>query len=201
MHRLRPKEGVVVNYKAPVWEPLVELAPEHVGDFMWMHEVELEDGTRLHAYKHYETRQYLHLDHGGRAFVLLWAENSEYEEVAPNWLLRVVLEGRGATIVGQKLVAEFKRLRWARAATRHRISRKRARQVIEYGKLVIEEPPPAGAPAGATTRFVFLGPDEKGRPLEVMAICRRDGCLQVIHAMELRQRYRQDYEEACKWRR
>jgi hypothetical protein len=60
---------------------------------MWMHEVELEDGTRLHAYKHHETRRYLHLDHGGRAFVFIWdesrpvEEDSLYEEVDPLWLL------------------------------------------------------------------------------------------------------------------
>lgn len=32
--------------KEPVWEPLLELAEEHVADFMWMFEVELEGGAR-----------------------------------------------------------------------------------------------------------------------------------------------------------
>jgi hypothetical protein len=97
MHIMRPRKGRVVNYDRPVWEPLIGLAPEHVHDFMWMHEVELEDGIRLHACKHWETRRYLHLDHGGRAFVFIWDEGrdldepSEYEEVDPQWLLELVL--------------------------------------------------------------------------------------------------------------
>jgi hypothetical protein len=51
---------------------LLDLAPDDVEDFMWMFEVELESGLRLHAYKHIETRKYLHLDKEGRAFVYRW---------------------------------------------------------------------------------------------------------------------------------
>jgi hypothetical protein len=36
----------------PEWQPLLDFAPDHVGDFMWMFAVELEDGRRLEAYKH-----------------------------------------------------------------------------------------------------------------------------------------------------
>ena len=36
---------------------------------MWMFEVELSNGKRLQAYKHADTRRYIHLDHGGAAFV------------------------------------------------------------------------------------------------------------------------------------
>jgi len=166
-----------------------------------LYEVELDDGARLHAYLHSETRRYLHLDNGGRAVVLVCKEDREedgaeqYEEVDPQWLLRLAIEGRGVIIVGQNLVAEWKSLSWARSATRHRISRQRASYVVKRSGLAIEEDPPASAPAGATARYVFLGDDEHGRPLEVMAIERQDGSLKVIHAMHLRQRYREDYEE------
>lgn len=36
--------------------------------FMWMHEIRLDDGTRIDAYKHTTTRRYLHLSDDGRAF-------------------------------------------------------------------------------------------------------------------------------------
>jgi hypothetical protein len=35
---------------------------------MWMHEIRLDDGTRIDAYKHTTTRRYLHLSDDGRAF-------------------------------------------------------------------------------------------------------------------------------------
>jgi hypothetical protein len=53
----------------------------------------------------------------------------------------------------------------------------------------------------ADPRLVFLGDDAEGAALEVMAIELEDESLLVIHAMPLRQRYRQQYEEARKWRR
>ncbi|HET8813902.1 MAG TPA: hypothetical protein VFM51_02980 [Solirubrobacterales bacterium] len=43
---------------APEWEPLLNLAPDHVVDFMWMGTIQLADGTRLQAYKHHWTRDY-----------------------------------------------------------------------------------------------------------------------------------------------
>jgi hypothetical protein len=87
------------------------------------------------------------------------------------------------------------KLKWARAATKHRISRERSRYVIEHCGLLFEEEPPAEAPAGASTRLVFLGDDAKGTALEVMAVELEDGSLLVIHAMQLRGRYRKQYEE------
>jgi len=98
MHPPRARHGRTVNHELPAWEPLIELAPDHVADFMWMHEVELEDGTRLHAYKHRETRRYLHLDHRVRAYARIWSGSEEkddrYEEVDPQWLLELVSERR-----------------------------------------------------------------------------------------------------------
>jgi len=92
-------------------------------------------------------------------------------------------------------------IRWARSATRHRISRERSRYVVEHCGLVFEQDPPAGAPAGADPRLVFLGDDADGVPLEVMAVELEDGSLLVIHAMPLRARYTEKYKEANRWRR
>jgi hypothetical protein len=82
MHPMRPIQGRMTrNYKHPDWGPLVQLAPDHVDEFMWMFEVELENGVALHAYKHRETRHYLHLDSAGRAFVYIWNEGLAAEVI------------------------------------------------------------------------------------------------------------------------
>ncbi len=209
MHLMRPKNGRTTgNFEHPDWGPLIELAPEHVDDFMWMFEVELENGVKLHAYKHWETRRYLHLDHSGRAFVYLWDENlaadddGRYEEVDPQWLLSLVLEpGRGATFVRRNVLSSHHRIRWARSASRHRVRRRSIRFVMARCRLQFTEPPPDEAPAGASARLVFLGDDERGRALEVMAVRHGEDGLLVIHAMGVRDRYRLDYEEAQRWRR
>ena len=46
----------------PVWAPLLAVVGSLTRGFMWMHEVVLDDGRSLHAYKHHDTRRYLHLD-------------------------------------------------------------------------------------------------------------------------------------------
>jgi len=92
-------------------------------------------------------------------------------------------------------------MRWARSATNHRVARDRSRFVVEYWGLRFEQPPPAGAPAEAETRLVYLGDDANGVALEVMAIELEDDSLLVIHAMPLREHYRPQYEEAKRWRR
>ena len=79
-------------FEKPDWQPLLELAPDYIDDFMWMFEVELENGTVIHAYKHIDTRQYLHLDAGGGAYV--YCEADRYREIDPDWLLRIVLRRR-----------------------------------------------------------------------------------------------------------
>lgn len=207
MHPMRRKRGRVVNYRSPVWEPLITLAPEHLGDFMWMHEVEFEDGTRLHAYKHHETRRYLHLDHGGRAFVFVWDESrevdedSEYEETDPRWLLELVLArpDERASLFRQNVSAEFKRLPWARSATKHRISRERIRHVLEHCLLILKEDPLSEHPWARDKRLVFLSEDPAGIALEVIAVETDHGNLLVIHAMKLRARYWNAYEEVRRW--
>lgn len=76
----RKISGQMTQYETPNWDPLLKLLAEYlVADFMWMHEVELKDGTRLHAYKNRETRRYLHLSLDGRAFV--YCDDDRYCEV------------------------------------------------------------------------------------------------------------------------
>jgi hypothetical protein len=87
-------------------------------------------------------------------------------------------------------------VRFARAATRHRVSKDRIRHVIANYRVRFEEPPPAGREGVPDTRLVFLGEDPQGEPLEVMAIQLPNGGLLLIHAMLLRNKYRQRYEEA-----
>lgn len=59
----------LVQHDEPEWGPLVRLVGEDLaGWFMWMHELELADGTRVHEYKHRATRRYLRLAKDGRAF-------------------------------------------------------------------------------------------------------------------------------------
>ena len=93
------------------------------------------------------------------------------------------------------------KLKWARSATKHRISRERSGYVIEQCGLRFKQEPPVNAPVGASSRLVFLGDDTDGIALEVMAVELDNENLLVIHAMPLRDRYRRQYEEAMKWRK
>lgn len=92
-------------------------------------------------------------------------------------------------------------LKWARSATKHRISRERSRYVIEHCGLRFKQEPPTDAPVGASSRLIFLGNDTDGIALEVMAVELDDENLLVIHAMPLRDRYQEQYEEAMKWQK
>lgn len=58
------------QYEHPEWGPLESVlgSDELASHFMWMHDIELEDGTILNAYKHRWTRRYLHLSGDGRTF-------------------------------------------------------------------------------------------------------------------------------------
>jgi hypothetical protein len=88
-------------------------------------------------------------------------------------------------------------VRFARSATKHRVSKESTRHVIAHYRVRFEEPPPAGSPASRSTRIVYLGENAHGQALEVMAVGGGDhGDQLVIHAMPLRERYRERYEEA-----
>jgi hypothetical protein len=95
MHVRNSFEGSVVQAETPDWEALLRFAGGVVDDFMWMFEIRLEDGRRVHAYKHVWTRNYLHLDEGGRAFI--YKEPDSYQQVNPAWLLGHVLDAWALT--------------------------------------------------------------------------------------------------------
>lgn len=78
-----------LDYDTSSWKPLLALAPGHIDDFMWMFEVECDDSTRIHAYKHWVTRRYLHLSIDGRAFV--YVPDALYRQIDPSVLLDLVL--------------------------------------------------------------------------------------------------------------
>jgi hypothetical protein len=50
----------------------------------------MEDGRRLHAYKHIDTRRYVHLCEDGTAFV--YTPPGCPWQVDPRWLLHIALE-------------------------------------------------------------------------------------------------------------
>lgn len=77
---------------------------------------------------------------------------------------------------------------WARSATKHGISRERSAHVVRTADTIIRQPAPDASPA-ADERLVFLGPDETGTVLEVVAIEMPQRGLLIIHAMPMRPKY------------
>jgi hypothetical protein len=195
--------GRILKVDAPEWEPLLNLAPDHVGDFMWMGTVQLTDGTRLQMYKHYWTRGYLHLSEDGRAFVFV--PKTRYEEVNPPWLLMRVLRQRVDSglrySVRQNVWPDEAEIRFTRSATKHRISRERSLYVIEHCGFQIVERLWRPNASDADQRIGFFGDDLEALALEVMAVERSEEELLVIHAMNLRNRFKGFYEEARSWRK
>lgn len=200
----KPIRGRLLRVEAPEWEPLLNLAPDHVDDFMWMYSVQLRDGTRLQGYKHCWTRDYLHLSQDGRAFVFV--PKTRYREVNAEWLLsRVVNEELRADTpfsysVRQNVWSEETRVRWARSATKHRISRQRAAHVIEHCGLQLIDRARNRANDGVDLRVLFLGEDLEAVELEVVAVELDEHELLVVHAMRMRSRFRGLFEEARRWR-
>jgi hypothetical protein len=203
MSSSKPIRGKILRVDAPEWEPLLNLAPDHVADFMWMGTVQLTDGTRLQMYKHYWRRGYLHLSEDGRAFVFV--PKTRYEEVSPPWLLMRVLgkelDPNLRYSVRQNVWPEEARITFARSATKHRISRERSLCVIERCGLQLVERQWNPASARPDRRVVFLGADLEGVELEVMAAERDEEEFLVIHAMGLGDRHRGLYEEARRWQK
>jgi hypothetical protein len=185
------------QYEVPAWEPLLELAPEDIDDFMWMGEIELTDGGRMQMYKHYWTRRYLHLDLGGRAFV--YVEPDRYEEVDAEWLLPHVFAYREsrASIVRRNEWIDGENIGWARSATKHRVSRERSLFVVRHAGICFSE---GEEWEYESPRVVFLGTDEEGERLEVIAATPENGSLVILHAMPMRERYGRKYVEAVSWR-
>jgi hypothetical protein len=85
---------------------------------------------------------------------------------------------------------------FARSASRHRIPKESIRHVIASYRARFEQLPPGPKAARARSkRIVFLGDDLHGRALEIMAIESERDVLLVIHAMDLRDKYRARYED------
>ena len=197
----KTKRGRTLPVDVPEWEPLLNFAPDHVGDFMWMETVQLTDGTRLQAYKHYWTRRYLHLSEDGRAFVFV--PKTRYEEVNPPWLLmrvlRTELDPGLRYSVRQNVWPEEAEITFARSATKHRISRERSLHVIEHCGCQLVDRYWNPASSDVDRRVYFLGDDLEEVALEVVAVEMDEEEFSVIHAMELRNRFRGLYEEARSW--
>jgi hypothetical protein len=83
-------QGRMRHHDTPRWTPLEELlgADDLCAHFMWMHEVVLEDGTALNAYKHRWTRCYFHLTDDSRTFYYL--TDGLYREVDPYTAIKAV---------------------------------------------------------------------------------------------------------------
>lgn len=196
----KPIRGKWLRVDAPEWEPLLSLAPDHVQDFMWMGTVQLVDGTRLQVYKHYWTRRYLHLSEDGRAFVFV--PKTRYEEVNPAWLLMRVLRKELDPELGysvrHNVWPEDPAISFARAATKHRISRQRSLHVIEHCGLQFTERH-RDLLSNVNQRVLSLGDDLEGVPLEVIAVESEEEEFHVIHSMNMRSRLRGLYKEAQKW--
>jgi hypothetical protein len=197
--RRKWQRGKFSRRREPIWDPLLELLPEDIEDFMWMGEAVLTDGTQIQLYKHYWTRRYLLLDLGGR----LWIQNAadRYEEAEhPDWLLNLVFKsGDGpGVIVRRNEWIDSDKISWARSATRHRISRERSLYIVRHAGICRQDrEPPNGS--HSDPRYLFVGVDLEGMPLEVGGAAPEDGSLMIIHAMPLRERYRSWYEEVARW--
>jgi hypothetical protein len=197
----KPIRGKWLRVDAPEWEPLLSLAPDHVIDFMWMGTVRLVDGTRLQVYKHAWTRRYLHLAEDGRAFVFV--PKTRYDEVNPTWLLMRVLgqelDPELRYSVRQNVWPEEARISFARSATKHGISRERSLYVINHCGSQLVDRFWSPDTSNAERRFYLLGDDLEEVALEVVTAESEEEHFKVIHAMELRKKFRVLYEEARLW--
>jgi hypothetical protein len=82
------------------------------------------------------------------------------------------------------------RVEFTQSSRRHKIGKARVRQVlanpIVVERIVAEQDP--------RVRLLILGDDDSGRALEVIAV-EEDEVLVVIHAMDLRPKFRALFEE------
>ena len=75
-----PIDGEPRQFDSPAWGPLEKVlcSDDLCGHFMWMLDIELEDGVIINEYKHRWTRQCLNLAGDGRAFIYVGGER--YQE-------------------------------------------------------------------------------------------------------------------------
>ena len=79
-------------------------------------------------------------------------------------------------------------IRFTRSARKHRVGRARALYVLNNAYAVVPQIRPRQPDV-----LMYLGDDETGRPLEVGVVVLDDGDLLVIHVMDMRQKFRDDY--------
>jgi len=82
---------------------------------------------------------------------------------------------------------------FAHSAGKHGVSKGRARQVIANPTVTLILPAPS---PGKDERMVWLGADSTGRVLEVVTVPSDKGGLYVIHAKDIRARFRRYYDAA-----
>ena len=82
------------------------------------------------------------------------------------------------------------RVEFTQSARRHKIGKARVRQVLA-NPVVVDRIVEVHDP---WVRLLILGDDDTGRALEVIAV-EEDEVFVVIHAMDLRQKFRALYEE------
>lgn len=76
----------------PDWAPLLGLVgARRAGEFMWMFEVALADGSVAHAYKHVLTRRYMYVAEDGRTLAL--TRSGRYRPIAQGDALAAALGG------------------------------------------------------------------------------------------------------------
>ena len=120
MDRTRVLTGRSLQGARPEWSPLVGLVGERLtGDFMWMFEVVLSDGTTVQAYKHIDTRRYVHLAGDGTTFV--YEPPDRYRRVPTADALAAVFGGL-AGLAG--VTAEQVGNPWAAVERLERVSRR-----------------------------------------------------------------------------
>ena len=86
-------------------------------------------------------------------------------------------------------------IRFTRSATKHRVSRASSAYVVENAEEWFEIGPEERSLAERDARRLYLGADETGRVLEVIAIKMDNGPILVIHAMPIRNRFKPWIEE------
>jgi hypothetical protein len=108
-------KGRVLQCEAPDWRPLARaVGVNFLGAFMWMFEVTTPAGQRIHAYKHIDTRRYLHLGCCGEAF--LYVDEDRYRRVDLAPLLELAFEPwwRGPSATPEDVVAAWTSIEPAR---------------------------------------------------------------------------------------
>lgn len=84
-------------------------------------------------------------------------------------------------------------MRFTHGGRKHRIGTARVRHVIEHPLVCYLVPAPT---EDQDDRTLYLGDDHTGRALEVLTVPLAGGGLLVVHAMDLRDKYRPEYEAA-----